>query len=943
TTIQAIYEPDAPVFTIDPIVKSDAVEGVSYSGSIAGSAIDPTNDPLTYSIVSGPLWLTIASNGDLSGTPGAGDVGPNSWNVEVNDGNGGTDQATLEITVLLGGQPVFTTDLINRASVVSETALSDSIAGEATDSDGDPLTYSIASGPLWLTIASNGDLSGTPGKWDEGLNGWTVLAHDGNGGSGYATLVIEVVSSFTEAIYEAEDAVLSGAVVASNIADYTGTGFVDYVNASGDYIEWTVSAAAAGEAELSFRYALSSGDRPLEVQVNGQVVASSLSFPATGAWTTWDYTATVPVTLNAGDNTVRTTAIGSSGGNIDHLLVGVFSSGEPNTPPVFTADPINKQDATEAEAYSDTITGSATDADSDPLTYSKASGPAWLSVAADGMLSGTPATGDVGANAFTVQVDDGNGGTDQSTLNITVTADTTPPAAPAGLSALEGIGLVDLDWADNTESDLDSYTVYRSITSGSEYAVIATGVATSDYTDSTAANHTMYYYVVTASDANANESANSGEASAQPGFVTDSAASDIAVLGSVSGTLADVEVNDDTYQAITEVINGNTSALEHKWVFNVTGAELVTLYVEAHHSANSEGDNFIFAYSTDDVDYTDMVTVAKTADDNTVQYYALPSGLNGTVYVRVLDADRTDSNTQLDTISVDALFIVSEESTVPPNIVSAPAPANGATDVVVDAQLGWIAGLMTASHDIYFGTSASPVFQGNQPGTTFDPGALLNGTIYYWAVDELNNTGTTAGPVWSFTTVAAPNLPPAFTADPFSTANGTENAAYSASIAGDASDPESDPMTFSKVSGPTWLNVASDGTLSGTPLAGDVGLNAFTVQVDATGGSDTATLNITVDEDVVPLPGIASSPNPVFRARDVTTTPTLSWVAGSDTVSHNVYFGTVAGSPAFMGNQTGTTFAPGTLANKVKYYWRIDEVNAAGTTTGTEWSFTTVR
>jgi hypothetical protein len=78
-------------------------------------------------------------------------------------------------------------------------------------------------------------------------------------------------------------------------------------------------------------------------------------------------------------------------------------------------------------------------------------------------------------------------------------------------------------------------------------------------------------------------------------------------------------------------------------------------------------------------------------------------------------------------------------------------------------------------------------------------------------------------------------------------ANATEGSAYNASLADNASDPEGDTMSFSKVSGPSWLSVASDGSLSGTPGAGDVGLNSFTVQVDATGGSDTATLEITVD------------------------------------------------------------------------------------------------
>jgi hypothetical protein len=448
-------------------------------------------------------------------------------------------------------------------------------------------------------------------------------------------------------------------------------------------------------------------------------------------------------------------------------------------------------------------------------------------------------------------VDDGNGGIDTATLNITVVG--LPPAAPTGLSASGGIGEVALDWADNSESDLASYTVYRSTTSGSGYAAIATDVVTSDYIDGTAIDHTAYYYVVSAVDSGSNESAVSSETSATAGWVAGLPVSDIAVEGAVTGTLADAELNDDAYQTITEVVGGNTSALEHKWVFNVSGAELVTFYVEAHHSANSEGDDFVFAYSTDDVNYTDMVVLTKTADDDTVQYYSLPIGLSGTVYVRVLDADRTDGNTQLDSIHIDTLFIVSEESSAAPVAATAPTPVDGAVNVAVDVNLSWTAGLMSTSHDVYFGTSPSPVFQGNQTGSIFDPGALLNGTVYYWAVDEVNNSGTTAGPVWSFTTVATPNNPPTFTVDPINEANATEGAVYSGSVA-NATDADSDPLTYSKESGPVWLSVASDGTLSGTPAQSDVGANVFTVQVDdGNGGTDTATLNITVDADSGPV------------------------------------------------------------------------------------------
>ncbi len=122
-------------------------------------------------------------------------------------------------------------------------------------------------------------------------------------------------------IYEAENAVLSGAVVANDRSGYSGTGFADYVNASGDYVEWTVNAASAGSKTLTFRYANGgSTDRPLEIKVNGVVVTSSKSFPSTGGWTNWG-TVTMTAALNAGSNTIRATAIGSSGGNIDYLQI----------------------------------------------------------------------------------------------------------------------------------------------------------------------------------------------------------------------------------------------------------------------------------------------------------------------------------------------------------------------------------------------------------------------------------------------------------------------------------------------------------------------------------------------------------------------------------------------------------------------------------------------
>ena len=69
----------------------------------------------------------------------------------------------------------------------------------------------------------------------------------------------------------------------------------------------------------------------------------------------------------------------------------------------------------------------------------------------------------------------------------------------------------------------------------------------------------------------------------------------------------------------------------------------------------------------------------------------------------------------------------------------------------------------------------------------------------------------------------------------------------------------------------------------------------------------------------------------------------MSWTAGTGTTSHDVYFGTnpVLDAADLQGNQVSTSYSPPTLTYSTTYYWRIDEVNAVATTTGTIWSFAT--
>jgi len=123
---------------------------------------------------------------------------------------------------------------------------------------------------------------------------------------------------------------------------------------------------------------------------------------------------------------------------------------------------------------------------------------------------------------------------------------------------------------------------------------------------------------------------------------------------------------------------------------------------------------------------------------------------------------------------------------------------------------------------------------------------LFSGRIDEFRIHNHALSGSDVYTLWG----QSANSPPVFSADPITKPVATEDANYSASgqsLAGDASDPNGGTLTFTKVSGPSWLSVAASGALSGTPANGDVGVNLFLVRVsDASGATDDATLYLTV-------------------------------------------------------------------------------------------------
>ena len=81
-----------------------------------------------------------------------------------------------------------------------------------------------------------------------------------------------------------------------------------------------------------------------------------------------------------------------------------------------------------------------------------------------------------------------------------------PPAAPTLLAATAASNSIALDWSDAPETDFATYSIYRSLTATGTFTRVASGLASSLWTDTGVALGSTYHYVVTALDAGANES-----------------------------------------------------------------------------------------------------------------------------------------------------------------------------------------------------------------------------------------------------------------------------------------------------------------------------------------------------------------------------------------------------------------------------------------------------
>ncbi len=431
---------------------------------ITVTAEDPEGEDVTVTVAGLPTGLTYnATTKTISGTPTA--VGAFAVTVTATDGTSAAAVATFTLTVTGANHAPVIAD---QTFSVEENAAPGTEVGtvEATDQDGDDLTFSSDS--TEFDVAADGTVTVSGADLSDGNGPFTVEVSVTDGTTtADATITINLVD--VDNAPSIEDQAFS---VAEDAAPGTEVGTVDATDADGDTITYAITG---GNADGAFAIDAGSGAiavaGPLDFETKP---AHALTVTASAG--TKSAAATVTITVTDVNEAPGVTEIADRTGTedqpIDPIAVEVTDpdqgdtvtvtvdglpagltyaagqiSGTPTVPgdfdvvvsatdaggltgttgftltvsnvndaPVIT--PIDDVTATEGEAI-DPIIVTATDEDGDDVVLSTSALPAGLTWdAASATISGTAT--ESGDFSITVTADDGNGGTDTETFQLSV-------------------------------------------------------------------------------------------------------------------------------------------------------------------------------------------------------------------------------------------------------------------------------------------------------------------------------------------------------------------------------------------------------------------------------------------------------------------------------------------------------------------------------------------
>ena len=435
--------------TLHGDLATDNGHGVDSDPDVNGNAPD---DVLIYSLVSGQStangMLNLNTDGSFEYTPHLDFHGTDSFDYQVEDGNGGSDTATVTITVnSINDEPVAT----DVTQIVSREGGPVVIAFAATDVDNAPgdLSFDIfdplANGEGTATNNSDGTFTFDPGSDFDGLApgasavvDFQYRAHDGELSSNDATVTITVLANQlpvaeTDHFTTDEETQISGNVLNDNGngADSDPDGDLP-LSVTAESLQTARGASVTLNIDGSFTYD-PAGSAVLNQLPLGAAVTDSFSYTLTDA------------------------KGGHVEGNVEVLVNGL------NDAPIAQNDILETAEDTLFSGAVTADNGNGSDADldvgvdggpADSPTFSVVPGEevqhGTLSFQPDGTFTYAPHENFFGTDQFIYEMNDGNGGADVATVVINVTQVNDDPVIGADqLVALANGGLQNLDILSN--------------------------------------------------------------------------------------------------------------------------------------------------------------------------------------------------------------------------------------------------------------------------------------------------------------------------------------------------------------------------------------------------------------------------------------------------------------------------------------------------------------
>ena len=384
--------PPSPTNPSAPVAADDAAstaEDAFVDVDVLANDTDPNGDPLAVTGATDPAHGTTAvqPDGTVRYTPDPDYSGADEFDYTVDDGDGNTDSGSVAVTV----SPVNDDPVANDDALVTlrNTSGNSVVLANDTDADDDALTVTGATSPAHgsATVEPDGSITYDPATGYDGPDGFDYTISDGFGGTATGHVAVTVVT-----VNQPPIAVDDSASVAED-----DSAVVEILANDSDPDGGPLTATGVGAAG------------------HGTTVLNP------------DGTVTYAPSPNYHGSDTFTYTIADGVGFTDTGAVTVTVTSVNDAPSAASDSKTTNEDV----AATIDVVANDTDPDGDALTPIAVGGSplGLVEIAANGTLVYTPPPNYFGTDSFTYTVADGNGGTADASVSVSIAALNDAPTA----------------------------------------------------------------------------------------------------------------------------------------------------------------------------------------------------------------------------------------------------------------------------------------------------------------------------------------------------------------------------------------------------------------------------------------------------------------------------------------------------------------------------------